>query len=364
MLKEQTYITISKSAFNHNAVFYKHIIGPSNKIAAVIKGNGYGHGLHQMALLCKENEYINVLCVAQLSQALAIQNCSKPTLVLGYSDTNPELAIKKNIHFMVDSIEYAQQFNDLGKRHSYQFPVHVKIDTGLSRMGVLASQAVVLLKQLRKLDYIQISGIFSHFAASDSNPEFTMHQYNQFNTILEELKDNNITIENIHMSNTVAITSVHYQPYFNFFRIGAGLYGFGPESSQLRPIMTWKTHITAIKIIPANSYVSYACIYQTTRITRIALLPIGYYDGYQFRFSNKTFVNINGFYAPVIGRIAMNVTIIDITDIDAHIGDEVIILGGEHSRIDAHNLAQIAEIKNVREVLTGINPEIQRIIIE
>jgi alanine racemase len=358
----QTYLEISASAFNHNAAYYKNIIGHHNKLAAVIKGNGYGHGLHQMAYLCQQNENIDWLLLVQLSDALALQNISKPILILGYSDAPIENAIGKNIQFIIDNLEYAQKLNTIGKQHSHQFDVHIKIDTGLSRMGVLAQDALAFIQQVQKLDYINIVGICSHFAASDSQPEFTTQQYTQFNNVITDLTSNNITIPYVHMSNTAAISNVEYKDYFNFFRMGLGLYGLGQERSHLQTVMTWKTHITHIKTIPANSYVSYAGEYQTKRTTRIALLPIGYYDGYKFSFSNKTSVMINGALAPVIGRVAMNVTIVDVTDITAHTDDEVILIGS-YPEISAHHLASLGNIKNVREILVGINPAITRIII-
>lgn len=359
----QTWLEISASAFNHNTAYYKNRIGQHNALAAVIKGNGYGHGLHQIAFLCEQNEHIDWLCVAQLSEALVLQNISKPILVLGYSDVSPAYAIGKNIHFMVDSPEYAHQLHTIGKKHSHQFNVHVKIDTGLSRMGVLANQALSYIASIQKLDYINITGIYSHFSASNNNPDFTQQQYALFNTVLEQLKHENIAIEYIHMGNSASIFTVNYDPHFNFFRLGVGLYGLGHGKTHLKPVMTWKTHIINIKTVPANSLVSYCGDYQTTRQTRIALLPIGYYDGYRFNFSNKTSVIINGAHAPVIGRIAMNMTIIDVTNVSAHINDEVIIMG-TYPNISAHDLAAIGNIPNVREILVGINPALTRLITE
>lgn len=316
-----------------------------------------------MAYLCEQNKFIGWLCVAQLSEALALQNISKPILVMNYSDVSPEYAVDKNIHFMVDHLEYAQTLNNIGKKHSYQFNVHVKIDTGLSRMGVFADNALAFIAQLQQLDYTHISGIFSHFSASDTNRELTESQRDQFNDILTKISSNNINIENIHMGNSATISILKYPPRFNFFRLGIGLCGLGYDRSHLKPIMTWKTHITNIKTVPANAYVSYYGEYQITRTSRIALLPIGYYSGYQFRFSNKTSVIINGSYAPVIGRVAMNMTIVDVTNITAKIGDKAIIMGA-YPAIGAHDLAKMAHIKNVREFLVGINPSLTRIITE
>ena len=358
----QTYLEISASAFNHNAAYYKNKIGQFNKLAIVIKGNGYGHGLHQIASLCQQNENIDWICVAQLSEALTLQNVTKPILILGYSDVSPELAIDKNIHFMVDSLEYAQNLNDIGEKQAYQFNVHIKIDTGLSRMGVLVAQAYEYIQQLQTLSYIKISGIYSHFAASDSNPLFTSYQFEQFNTMIELLHEKGIFLSNIHMGNSASTSTVKYPDHFNLFRIGLGVYGLGLDSAHLQPVMTWKTHIAHVKAVPKGSYIGYTGSYQVKRESRIALLPVGYYDGYKFRFSNKTEVLINGFYAPVIGRIAMNMTIIDVTDIKADIGDEVILMGMDE-KIHAHRLAALGEIKNVREIITGINPMITRIIV-
>lgn len=361
--KPQTWLEINAEAFNHNVSYYKNIIGPDNKLAAVIKGNGYGHGLHEMAYLCEQNKSIDWMCVAQLSEALALENISKPILVFNYSDISVKNAVGKNIHFMVDTLEYAQTLNNIGKQHSHTFSVHVKIDSGLSRMGVFADNALAFIQQLQQLDNIAITGIFSHFSASDTDPELTKNQLSLFNDVVTTINNNNIAIEHVHMANSAAISLLTYPKKINFFRAGIGLYGLGHDRAHLKPVLTWKTHITSIKTVPANTSISYYGEYITTRETRIALLPLGYYDGYQYRFSNKASVVINGSYAPTIGRIAMNVAIVDVTDITAAIGDEVTLLG-EYPGVKAHDLAKIATIDNVREIFIGINRDFTRIITE
>jgi alanine racemase len=209
------------------------------------------------------------------------------------------------------------------------------------------------------MPYIKIDGIFSHFISSDNNPELTDQQLNSFICTVQSITS--IQISHVHMSNTLATTSLNYPSFFNFFRVGLGIYGFGLQDNQLQPALSWKTHIVSIKTVPEDSYVSYACTYKTTRATRIALLPIGYADGYQLRFSNKTSVLINNELAPVIGRVAMNMTMVDVTDCDAKIGDMVTLIGN-CTPIKATDNAHAAEIYNVREVLTGIHPAITRII--
>jgi len=357
----QTFLEINKSSFDHNVAYYKNIIGHHNQLGAVIKGNGYGHGLEQMTFLCEQNNLVDWLLMVQLSEAIVLKNVTKPILILGYSDISPEYAVDKNIHFMVDQLEYAQHLNTLGKKHCYQFNIHIKIDTGLSRRGILPQETLDFISQLHKLDYVTITGICSHFIASDTNQTITQQQYTLFNDVITNLHNNNIHIANIHMSNSAALSTIAYESYFNFFRVGMGIYGLGYDKAFLKPIMTWKTHILNIKTIPADTNVGYACTYQTKRPTRVALLPIGYYDGYKFQFSNQTSVIINGHYAPVLGRVAMNMTIVDVTDITANIDDEVIILGPQKN-ITAHDLALKGNIANPREILVGINPLLNRII--
>jgi alanine racemase len=359
----QTYLEISASAFNHNVSYYKNKIGLHNSLAIVIKGNGYGHGLQQMAALCEQNPQVDWVCVAQLSEALALENFNKPILVLGYSDINPELAVRKNIHFMVDHLEYAQKLNAIGKQYSYQFNVHVKVDTGLSRVGIAPQETDIFVTELEKLDHVHIAGVYSHFASSDSDPEFTKGQFARYNAVITQLHDNGIFPSLLHMSNTASVSNLEYPSHCNFFRIGLGAYGFGPDQALLQPVMTWKTHIVHIKTVSAGSYIGYSATDPVERSTRLALLPIGYYDGYDFRFSNKTCVMINGTYAPILGRVAMNMCIVDITDIFANTGDEVILIGGDE-KIHVHTLAQAAHIANVREIITGINVHIERIVTE
>jgi alanine racemase len=355
----QTWLEISKSALDHNSAHYKALIGNHNKLAVVIKGNGYGHGLSTIATLCDQNPAIDWLCVAQLSEALLIDTINKPILVLGYSDTDLSLAVNKKIDFMVDNLEYAEKLNTIGKKYNHQFGVHIKVDTGLSRIGVLPTYAYTFIKQLQNLPYLFINGIYSHFASSDKNPAFTNDQLQQLIDVIHDLIQHNITLPNIHMSNTAAISTISYPDFFNFFRVGLGIYGLGPLEPALEPVLTWKTRITRIKNIPAHTFVGYAESYKTTRPTRIALIPVGYADGYQFRFSNNASVLIKGTRAPLIGRVSMNITIIDVTDTDAQVDDEVILLG---NTLNLHNLAQTADIPNVREIITCINPQYPRII--
>jgi alanine racemase len=358
MNNRHTYLEISSLAFTHNITYFKNKIG-NNALAVVLKGNGYGHGILEIATLCEQHTAVDLLCVATLSEALTIRKVGiqKPILVLGYSNYHEYYALNQNIAFVIDNLPYAQKLDDIGKKHGCHFKVHIKIDTGLSRLGISPQQTSLFIKQIQQLPYLCIEGILSHFIASDSNKELTREQYDLFTTSISSIDYGLIRYR--HMSNTAAIIQYEYSSLYNMFRVGLGVYGFG--NSALQPVLTWKTYIHSIKIVPAHSYVSYACTYKTTRATKIAILPIGYSDGYQLRFSNKTSVIINGYHAPVMGRVGMNMTMVDITDYDIRLNDEVIILGNRPG-VCLTDLAHVAEIYNVREILTGINPALSRII--
>jgi alanine racemase len=372
-----TWIEISKSALLHNLGHYKKFIGTHNLLAPVIKANAYGHGMQQIAQICQESPDVDWICVALLSDAIVFrtQNITKPIFVLGHIDVDPALAINKNIDLLVYDLHAAEQLNAVGMQHNYIFNIHIKIDTGLSRLGVLPHEAIPTIKKIKEMPYLAVQGIYSHLAESQMEDDtFTQQQLKQFNTLLVQLEKENIIIPFKHVANTAASTRF-FSKHYNFFRIGAGMYGLWPSevvknitltqspNFTLRPAFTWKTRIMHIKKLKSKSYIGYNRTHQLTQDSTIAVLPIGYYDGYDIRYSNKGMVKIHDVYAPIIGRVCMNHTIININDIpNAHIGTEVTLMSND-PMISPHRFAQLTGNNNVREVLTNIYPHIKRIIV-
>jgi len=370
-----SWLEIDKNAIIHNISQYKKIVN-NNILAPVIKGNAYGHGLLQIARINEQNKNVDWLCVSHLSDALLLREkkIKKPILVLSCIDVDPVEAIHKNIDIVIGSYSSAQKLNIIGKQHNYRFNVHIKVDTGLSRLGIVSQHILEYIQYTRTLCYLNISGICSHFAqAQHENQLFTIKQLAQFNTVLEKLAEYDIFIPYRHMSNSAA--TILDQPFCNFFRVGIGIYGYWPSRDnklctikkypkiRLKPALTWKVRIAEIKNIPADAYVGYNCTYQASKPTISAILPIGYYDGYQMRFSNKAWVRIKDRYARVIGRVCMNMTIIDVSEIpEVRVGDEVTVLG-DYPKINAYALADNADIKNIREIITAINPRIPRVVV-
>jgi alanine racemase len=371
-----SWIELDKQALWHNAHMYKKTVD-NKTIAFVIKANAYGHGMQEIALLCQNIADIDWLCTFTLSEAVALRTLgvTKPILVLGPLDIPITHALNMHIDVVVDTVEQAQNLNILAKKERTRLGVHIKIDTGLSRRGVAPEKAVDLILFLTNLPYLSLNGICTHLVESHKeDASFTLYQLKQFSSIMHTIQQHGISVAYIHATNTAGTTVFSHEEY-NFFRIGIGLYGLLPsptirEKTQLRypdfhlkPVLQWKTVLVQTKEIPAHAYVSYDRTYQTYRPTRIGLLPIGYSDGYDIRLSNRGLVYIKGSYAPILGRVAMNMTTIDLTAIpQAREGDEVTLIGPQ-TEIRADVIAHYTQCVNVRELLTGIKSHIPRIVL-
>lgn len=376
MNTHRTWIEIDAQAFDHNASHYKRFIG-TRDLAFVIKANAYGHGMEPLGHLADQNKNIAWLCVATISEALDLRKWGirKPILVMATLDQDPSMLINQNIHCVVFDREMISHLNSIGAAYNYIFPVHLKIDTGLSRLGVKPQEALDIVRFIQSCSHISLEGIYSHFAES-SNPDqtYTLHQVSLFKQVLNEIEKAGIQIKHVHLANSAG-TMLLDLPFCTMFRVGCGLYGLWPNPSvkeriqqkynwfNLKPIASWKTTISHINTIAKGNPIGYDRTFIAPQDMRIATVPIGYYDGYDFRLFNKASMYINGQYAPIVGRIAMNMTIIDISRIpDAEIGSEVIIMG-PYKHIDPAALGLLAGNPNVREITTKINPTILKTIV-
>jgi alanine racemase len=367
-----TWLEISKAAFDHNIQTYRSLIGSDTALSVVAKSNAYGHGTKEIGILCQENAQVDWLCTASLSEALELRSygITKPILVLSIIDKDPELALTHDIDFPVFDLETAQILNAIAQKTNRAFNVHIKIDTGLTRYGLAAETALDNIKAIHALPHIKARGIFTSCAES-GNPDqtFTLQQLNTFNELCKTLEGQGIVIPFKHGANSAAASTVQAQfPLFNFVRLGAGVYGLWhfrdsvdnhPELS-LKPVLSWKTRIGTIRNVPVGTCVSYDRTFITDRPTTIAIIPVGYQDGYDRRFSNKGVVRIHDYYARIIGRVAMNAALIEIPEgKTAHIGDEVILLG-DYDKLQAHQLAALIESYNAREITTRLAPHIEK----
>lgn len=371
-----SWVEISKQALFHNIAQYKQVVG-ERELAIVIKSNAYGHGMHAIAQLCEEHTDVAWLCTASLSESLQLRaaGITKPLLVLSYIDADLTDAVAHDIDLVLYDYEMLHQLQTIAVSLQKKARVHIKVDTGLSRLGLLPDAAYELICTAWGMSHVSVQGIFTHLAESEkSGKGFTAQQITHLRELKFKLTQQNIAIPYHHYSCSAALTAVEEQEY-NFARMGLGVYGLWPSKENkiftqksypnftLKPVMQWKTKIVQIKKVPIWSFVGYARTHTTTRDTLLAVVPVGYWEGYDRKLSNQAAVMINGVCAQVIGRVSMNVMTIDITDVPGTVtvGTEVILLGAE-PQISAEALAEKVGTINW-EVVTRINPLLPRIIV-
>lgn len=366
-----SWVEVSKQALEHNVAQYKALIGDA-KLAVVIKSNAYGCDLTLVAKILDINSQVDYLCVASLTEARYLRTIGiqKALLMFGIVDCDLQQAVMHDIEVTCYDIKTALELDCLGQLYHKKVKIHIKIDTGMSRLGLFYDQVLNFVQAVRALKFIELVGIFTHFAASDrADLNCLDQQLAIFNRIIADLERHKIVVPLKHTANTAAITAKAIT-HFNMVRVGIGAYGMWPSPENqlltnleypdfnLLPVLTWKTKVLTVKDLPAGSYVGYDQAYQTVRPTKIATIPVGYYDGYDRRLSNQGQVLVHQQIAPVIGNIAMNITMIDVTGIELAIGDEVILLGNV-AGVQADDLALICQTANT-EITARINPLIIR----
>lgn len=370
-----TWIKVSKSALKYNLNQYRKILQPQTKILSVVKSNAYGHGYEIAKFISPLTDWFGVV---NLDEAFLLRgrNIHKPILVLSYFEWKSNkllIALKEKIRLPIYSLDTAKKLNRLAQKYRQKFKIHFKIDTGTSRLGLTELEAINTIKQLKKLKFIEIEGIFSHLAASEELKSYTQLQYHRFVAIIRKITNLGFNIPYHHLACSAAVL-VKLESQFDLIRLGISLYGLWPSNQtrkitqkkyprfNLKPALSWKTKIIQIKIVPKGTPIGYGCSYKIKRQTKLGILPIGYNEGYDRRLSNKGEVLVKGQRSKVLGRICMNLTMIDLTDIpNVRVGETVILIGcNGKQEITADDLAKKIGTINY-EVVTRINPDLPRI---
>lgn len=337
----------------------------------VIKSNAYGHGLHEIARLCEASPLVDRICVVNLEEALDLINLGikKRLLILGIYELDRKKilpAIKHNVIFPIFSLNQAKVLNAVGRLCNRQVTVHVKIDTGTSRIGIFPDETVSFIQKLQHYKYLNVEGLWSHFASSEDDPDLTKKQHSIFENVGKALIEKGFHIPIKHMACS-ASTVLYPWSECNAVRFGIGLYGLHPDITtkphvKLEPALAWKTTVIQVKTVPKGTRISYGGTYTAKRLSKLAVLPIGYWDGYARNLSNKASVLIRGKRCPVRGIICMNVLMVDVTHVrGVKAGDGVTIIGRDKkNNITAEELAYLSGTINY-EVVTRINPLIPRV---
>ena len=333
-----TWVEIDDKAIVHNLNVVRNIVGPKVKIMAVIKANAYGHGVLSVAdALIKDG--VNYFAVATIDEAITLREAGidQPVLVLGTTipGYGVDEAVQADIALALCSIELAQALSASAQQQGKTAKVHLKIDTGMNRIGVTPSQAVAFMNSIKDLPGLSFEGIFSHFSIADQpdNP-YTQLQFDRFQEAIEALGKAGYTFPLRHIANSSAILT-RPETHLDMVRPGCLLYGICPiiQLQGVHPLQlaySLKSRIVYLKDVPEETFVSYALTYQTDSPKKLATIPIGFGDGYCRGLSNRAFAVVRGTRVPVVGRICMDQCMIDVTDVpEVCVGDEVAMIGGQ-----------------------------------
>lgn len=365
----RTWTEIDLSNLEHNYRALRAMLPQGCRFLGVVKADAYGHGAVQVArrLEALGAEYLAVAC---LDEALELRQAgiTTPILILGYTPTERAEALLDNgITQTVYDVEMARALSDAAAAAGKTLKIHVKADTGMSRLGWLCggedqSAAVEAIAQVCALPGLEAEGIYTHFANADGDEDYTMLQFTRFLDLLEALKQRGITFAIRHCAASAAALKFPCT-HLDMVRPGIALYGHYPDPScegldgpGLRPVMTLKTRVASVKTVPAGTPVSYGCTHVLDRETKLAALTIGYADGLPRLCSDRLEVLIGGQRAPIVGRICMDMCMADVTGLDVAPGDEVEVFG-EHLPIE--DVAALAGTIQY-ELLCAVSPRVHR----
>ena len=366
-----TFAEIDMDALRHNLRSAREFIGNEVKIMAVVKANAYGHGAIECARVLEPGG-IDWFGVALIEEAVELRGAgiSKPILCLGGCSTGDERNLLEfNITPVLFNLEQAGALQIAASDAGQIMRVHIKIDTGMGRLGIRWNKLDAFIKELATFSNLKVEGLMSHYAAADNINEndFTRLQLDRFFESLSKFEAAGLRPEIIDIANSPGAVG-HHDSRFGMIRLGGILYGLGEDTlsdklpkPELIPVMSLYSSIADIKEVREGETVGYGRTFTCNRDTRIALLPIGYNDGYRRLLSNKANVIINGRLASAIGRISMDWTIVDVTEVpDAKIGSTVIMIGRENGlELSAADLGTFADTISY-EITCGIGSRIPR----
>ncbi len=364
-------VNISKILHNYREI--RNHLHPGTKIMAVVKADAYGHGVLPVARAL-ESEGAERLAVAIVDEGVELRQAgiASPIQILGLTLKEELSALfDYNLIPTISRLDEAVLLSSEAKKREREIRVHLKLDTGMGRIGCLRENLPGLLQELKTLPHLKLEGVMTHFAAADEGDKaFTHKQWKKFQASLALFKAAGLKPPSLlHAANSATILDLtDYQ--LQMVRPGLILYGLWPSDQvcqqlDLKPALRWRTEVVHLKWVEAGTPISYGCTYLTEKRTRVATLPLGYADGYDRLLSTRGEVLVNGLRAPVIGRVCMDQIMIDVTDISGvEIGSEALLIGQQgDDEISAAEMAGWLKTINY-EVVTRIGKRVPRIYIE
>ena len=364
---QETVLEINLKALEHNYTYLRSKIKQNTKFLGVVKAFAYGSDAVKISQKLVDLG-VDYLAVAYTEEGVALRDAGIqiPILVLHSQPVSFDIIIERCLEPSIYSERILTEFISVAEKHGQtNYPVHIKFNTGLNRLGFHIKDIPSILEKLKNTSTVKVLSVFSHLAASEdkNEEEFTRNQIDSFVNIVAEI-DAKLGYKTFkHLSNTSGILN-YPEAHFDMVRSGIGLYGFGNnpvEDEKLIPVATLKTNISQIHHLEPKESVGYNRAYISHKKTSTATLPLGHADGIGREYGNgKGVVYINGKYAPIIGNTCMDMIMVDITDIDCNEGDEVIVFGANPT---ATKFAEGANTISY-ELITGISQRVKRIIID
>ncbi len=374
-----TWIEIDSAALKNNIATIRKLAG-RRAVAVAVKANAYGHGLREIIeLLNRERiEYIAVHSLEEATEARKFGWVGQ-ILVVGYIPlAELEAVFELRLEPTVYNIETINRLGKLSEKTARPAEIHLKVETGTNRQGVEERKLGRVIEAIKKYHFVHLKGVSTHFANIEDTTDhsYANYQLQTFNKLVTKIKSRGLKPKYRHTACSAALL-LFENTRFEMVRPGIALYGLWPSketylsyrlqggfNNLLTPVLSWKTRVIQIKDVPADAFVGYGCTYRTTSKTKLAVLPIGYFDGYDRALSNLAYVLIKGRRAPVRGRICMNLIMVDITDIKGvRLEEPVVLLGHDKKEtISADQIAQWANTVNY-EIICRINANIPKVII-
>lgn len=378
-----TWVELSASAYAGNIRYFRKMTGKRPEFSVVINANAYGHGWQSIARLAVKNQ-VDSFCVHSLDEALRLRRAGfhQNILIMGHVPLGRlETVVEEGFRLVVYNRETLEQLHDIAEDSFRLARVHLKLETGTYRQGIDLADLEWFIDRLKRTPRVLLEAVYTHFADIDdsSRQDYAEYQRYCFQQLVRMVQKAGFPILKKHAACTAAIL-LFPDTHFDMIRLGIGQYGLWPSPETrrayreknggkggevLKPVLSWKTRISQIKAVSADNTVGYGRTFTTTRDSRIAVLPVGYADGYDRQLSNRGHVLIRGRRAPVCGRICMNLMMVDVTDIPGvSLEDEAVLIGRQgREQISADDLAELCGTINY-EVIARINSELPRIIVE
>jgi len=373
------WVELDGAALRANLAAFRRRVGPGVRLGAVVKANAYGHGMTEIALLARAGG-ADWLCVNSVEEGVRLRDEGHDCeiLVMGYVEMGGlDQLVVHGLRPVVHDQPTLAKLEELAARRGTTIPVHLKVETGTHRRGIPEPDVLEVAGRVRRSKALELEGICTHFANIEDTTDhaFAERQIETFSRIGDALHGAGIEVPIRHTACSAA-TLLFTRTHLDLARIGISLYGLWPSREtyvaclelgkpalDLKPVMTWKTRVAQVKLVPEGGYVGYGCTYRATRESQIAVLPVGYGEGYSRKLSGVAHVLIRGRRAPIRGRICMNMCMVDVTDIDGVQPEEEVVLLGRQGdeRVSAEQLAEWAGTISY-EIVSRVHPALPRIV--